>query len=479
MSAGEADFGFEISKGVIAKFLMGAIGFAGSVVFARVLGPAGYGAFYVVLTLVDVLDNPVTGWGMACKKRLTEVDFPLGEALGSSLLGALLFPIVILPAAYLLHRSTELYDLSGLFVPFSVLFVTLCLFVVSTQILSARANFSAVQWADTLRSIFTTPLQLAFVLLGFGAAGMVYGLAVATALTVPYVLYRIDVHPVLPTRSSVFRIASYAKYSVPNGFIGTTQSRIDILLLGALLTSASVGKYQVAMQLTLAGTFIGEVTSTGLMARVSEYWSRDDVSATSNDVANALGFASILAIPLFFGAAAMPNDLLVAVFGPQYGGVGIVLVGIAFFRVVNMQSIQLGSTVAGLDRPDLNTRIGLVGLVLNVGLGYLLLLEFGIAGVVAATIVSELVKYLILEYVVKQYLPEVPLLTRPLRHQLLSGAIMFAVVDGLHSLMFVSWWGDLVVLVGVGAAVYSVTLTAISEPVRTTARGILSDALDR
>ena len=479
MSAGEADFGLEISRGVFAKFVMAAIGFAGAIVFARILGPTGYGMFYVIITLVNVLDNPVTGLGVACKKRISETGFPTPEALGAGLLGAIVLPLIMLPAVYLFHQYTNLYDLEGLFVPFSALFVSICFFAVNNHILSARANFSAAEWTDTLRSFFTTPLQLAFVLLGFGAAGMVYGLAIATLLTIPYVLFRIGVRPAYPSRSSLASIASYAKYSVPNGFIGTAQSRVDILLLGALLTSAAVGEYQVAMQLTIAGTFIGGVASAGLMARVSEYWSRDDISATVTDVTNSLGYASVLAIPLFFGAAAMPNDLLVTVFGPQYSGVGTVLVGLAFFRALNMQSGQLSSTVAGLDRPAINTRIGLVVLVLNIGLGYVLLLKYGIIGVVVATIVSEIVKYITLAYVVKQYLPEVPLLTRPLRHQLLSGGIMFVIVDRLHAFTGVSWWGELLFLVGIGGAVYFVALAAISEPFRTTVNGILTDARDR
>jgi len=98
MSAGEADFGLEISRGVLAKFAMAAIGFAGSVVFARVLGPSGYGAFYILVTLVNILDNPVTGWGVACKKRITETGFSTSEALGSGLLGAVILPLVILPS---------------------------------------------------------------------------------------------------------------------------------------------------------------------------------------------------------------------------------------------------------------------------------------------------------------------------------------------------------------------------------------------
>jgi len=477
MSAGEADFGVEISKGVIAKFAMAAIGFAGAVIFARDLGPDGYGAFYVVLTLVNVLDNPITGWGVACKKRISETGFPTNEALGSGLIGAVVLPLTILPAVYVANRLVGPNGLSELLFPFSVLFVVLGFFKVTNRVLSARSNFSSAEWADTLRSLFTTPLQLVFVvLLGFGAAGMIYGVTVATALTVPYVLYRIGIKPASPSRESLSSIASYAKFSIPNGFIGTTKSRMDILLLWALISRSAVGKYQVSMQLTMAGTFIGGVASMGLMARVSEYWSQNDSAAIVNDVRNSVGYASILAIPIFFGAAAMPNDLLVTVFGSEYSGIGSVLVGLALFRAIAQQSSQLKSTIAGLDRPDINTRIGFLVLVLNVGLGYVLLLEYGIVGVVVATVISEIVQYTILAYTIKQQLPEVPLFARPLQHQLLVGAVMYLLVDRLHTMTGVSWWGELLVLIGVGGLVYFTGLTAISESFRATVRGVLSDA---
>lgn len=476
MSAGEADFGLEISRGVLAKFAMATIGFAGSVVFARVLGPSGYGAFYILVTLVNILDNPVTGWGEACKKRLTETGFPTSEALGSGLLGAVILPLLILPPTYVVNQYTGLYDLEGLFFPFSLLFVVICLFAATNRILSARSNFSASDWSDTLRSLFTTPLQLGFVVLGFGAAGMAYGLALATALIVPYVLYRIGVKPAIPSRDTLNSISSYAKYSVPNGFIGTAQSRFDILLLGALLTSSSVGDYQVSMQLTLAGTFIGAVTSKGLMARVSEYWSKDDREAVITDLTHSLSYASVLAIPIFFGAIAMPNDLLVTVFGPEYSGIGGVLVGLSLFRVLKVQSSQLKSTIDGLGRPDINTRIGLLVLFSNVGLGYLLLLKYGILGVVAATIISEIARYTTLAYIIKQYLSSVPLFARPIRHQLFAGASMFVIVDQMHANMGVSWWGELLLLIGLGGAIYFLILVVISESFRVTVRGILADA---
>jgi len=41
--ASEVPFGLEVTRGVLAKFLMAIIGFAGTIIFARILGPVALG----------------------------------------------------------------------------------------------------------------------------------------------------------------------------------------------------------------------------------------------------------------------------------------------------------------------------------------------------------------------------------------------------------------------------------------------------
>lgn len=474
-SVGDVEFGLEISRGIVAKIAMAAIGFVGAIIFARVLGPGGYGAFYLVVTLVNVLDNPVTGWGNACKKRLTEKEFPEDEALGSGLTGAALNVALVVPGMAFVLTYTNIFEIRSLFVPFAVLFVTVTLFAVTNRLLSGRANFSSADWSDTLRSVFTFPLQLGLVLAGFGAAGMVYGLAGATLLTIPYVLYRLEVRPALPSRETLRSIWTYARYSIPNGFVGTTQSRVDILILGALLaTTSAVGYYETALKLTIAATFVTDAMSVGLMARVSNLHSRG--KSVSRDVNNSLSYTSLLAVPVFFGALAMPEALVVTVYGADFRPAGPFLVGLAFYQVLYTQVEQLGSVVAGLDRPRRNLVVSAASLVVNVVLGVGLFYVVGPVGVVGATIVAEALKYVVLGGTVKRALPDVVMVPRPLRHQALAGGLMFVVVDRAHSLVDVSSAIHLVALVGVGAIVYGTVLGAISTEHRTTAVGILRDA---
>lgn len=477
MGASKANFSVEISRGALARFLMAAIGFIGSIIFARILGPSEYGQFYVVVSVVNVLINPIVGWGTACKKRISEAGFPVPEALGSALIGAVLLSAIIPPTIYLVQQFIPLYDLSGLFVPFALFFISISFFDVTTTILSARANFSASQWSDLLRSVLTTPLQLAFVLLGFGAGGMVYGVAIATIITTPYVVHRIGIRPSYPSRSTLESIGKYAKFSIPNSFLNTAKSRIDILLLGALLTSASVGDYQVAMQLSLPGTFIASVASIGLMARVSEHLSHREKDAARVDLNNSLKYASVLSIPLFFGAVAMPNDLLVTIFGNEYSGSGNLLVGLTLYSVLKTQKDQLGATINGIDRPDIGTKIGTLTLTLNIILGLILLHQYGTLGVVIATIISEVVAYCMNAYIVKKHLPALRIFSRPLGHQLVAGLVMFLVIDHVHTATGVSWWGDLVGLITIGGVAYFVLLICISSPFRGLVKTLYSDII--
>ncbi len=64
----------ETLGGTIAQFVMAAIGFVGTVVFARWLGPSAFGGVYLLFALVKFADRPMNGWSQAAKKRLSESD---------------------------------------------------------------------------------------------------------------------------------------------------------------------------------------------------------------------------------------------------------------------------------------------------------------------------------------------------------------------------------------------------------------------
>lgn len=473
--ASNISFGLEISKGFVAKILLAGIGFLGTIVFARVLGPKSFGGFYLVLTIVQLTKLPIDGFSSAAKKRFSETDADRGEILGTSLTIVLIVIVfagifaIILKDVFVSY--TGLVNASLLFV---VLFTAISMFTPMQELLTATGQVSRSIWIDLLRSLFTTPLQLVLVLVGYGATGMAFGLSIATLCTVPVTYYILSTTPELPTRDTFRSMWSYARHSIVSSMLGKAFGQFDLVLLGLLLTPVAAGNYKVAMQLTLPAVMVSDIVGDGLMARISNLHSKGENIAA--DLSNALAFTSILSIPIFFGGLVLARPLVVTVYGADYMSAAPLLVGLALFRLFRSQTTPLSQAVGGIDRPDINVRISAITLTLNVTLGVALTLEYGSIGVVVATVAAEALRYSILLVIVNQQIENADLIPATLLEQLASAVMMAGIVFVVHQFVSVQSWVHLLVLLGVGGLAYATILVAISETLRQTAFSILRDA---
>lgn len=475
MSIGDADFGVQVGIGFVGRAVTLLVAFLGAILFARVLGPEGYGAFYLLLAIVSFLDNPVTGWAIACRKRFTEVGFPMGEAIGSTLLGIAAFSVLVtvasLAAAPLLASFTGVNDAWLLL---SALFAGMALYLTTLEVLKASAQFGMSDWMMATRDVLRVASQATLVVVGYGVAGMVAGMVVANVLLSPVVLYLLGTRPTLPSSESLRAIWGFARSSIPNGVVGTAQSKLDVILLGALAGPGVVGNYEVALRITLPAMFVAGVASSGLMGRVSNRRSKgQDVHG---DVQNNLAYASLVAVPLFFGAAALGGPVVVTLFGSAYADAGAFVAGLALFHLFRSQKAILVSALDGFDRPEQNLRISTAVFTLNLGLGLGLFFLIGPIGVVFATVVSEIVGYGVRASLVRRLVPGISLLPRAFADQLASGVLMAVVVYGARKFVPLGWWGNVIALVMVGFVTYVVTLVTISEPFRETTRAVARDA---
>lgn len=468
----DVSLGGETAKATLAKFTMAATGFVGTVLFARILGPTSFGGFYLLFGLVKLADRPINGWGIAAKKRFSEVSDYDRELLGSVFVAVAGWTVVVLAGAAVFAGWLQSYTgLDEAPILLAVLLLSVSLYEPLEKLVQARGLVGTATWTDALRSYLTLPLQIGFVLYGLGAAGMAYGLAGASLLVVPLLLHYIGVSLAIPTRETVRSLWEYARYSIPSNFFGTVYDRFDILLLGLMLTPAAAGQYEVAAKLTLPAVFVATTAASGLMSRVSNLHSQGE--NVEPDISNTLAFASILSIPIFFGALAIPKPLVVTIYGGEYAAAASLLVGLALYRVVRTQSAPMVQAVNGLDIPDVNMRLSFVTLVLNVVLGVVLVYLFGAIGVVVATVVAESLRYVVLSLLLKRKLPNLTLFPRTLLEQIGMGAAMFVVVAVAHSVVTVRSWLDLTLLLALGAGVYGLGLLAISGQLRHTIGSVL------
>jgi O-antigen/teichoic acid export membrane protein len=472
----EHGFGVQVGIGTLGQVAMMLIGFGGSVVLARVLGPVEFGAFYALLAVVSVLRRPISGWAAGCRKRFREIEFPGREAMGATLLGVGLWTVVTGLGTWAVRGQIATY--SGRpdgWLLLSALLFGLGGFSACVDVLRASRQFGTGNWLVAVRELARVVFQIGLVLgAGLGVLGMVGGMVLGNLVVVPIVLVLIGVPPAVPTRARLADIWTFARASIPRSVLSTGQDRIDVILLGVLAGSGVVGNYEVALKLTIPALLVTGTVVDGLLGRISDRRSRGQDVA--RDVQNTLGYASLFAIPLFAGALVIGEPVVVTIYSSQYASAGAFVAGLALFRVVRTQKKVLAAVVDGFDRPAWGLKVSVVVFLLNLILGVGLYLHIGAIGVVAATVISEFVAYAGLALLVRRLVPAAPVLPRALLDQVAAGVLMAVVIGGLRWLLGLPTWWAVFAYVGLGGVTYFGGLFALSRQFRSTMRGVAADA---
>ncbi|MFC7199765.1 oligosaccharide flippase family protein [Halospeciosus flavus] len=473
-TASEVSLGAETVKATAAKFSMAAIGFVGTIIFARMLGPQKFGAYYLLFALVKIADLPIEGWSMAAKKRFSEQGAQISEIVG----GQFVFVFAWIALGTLVALLTGSYIVSYTGVAVAVpLFIALlggeAVYVSAERLLQSRGLVGKATWIDALRSYVTFGLQLALVLAGWGVAGMAYGLAVASVVVAPLTLYFVGVRPEVPSRETLASQWEYARYSVLSALFGRVYERFDVLLLGYLLGPTAAGWYEVAYKLVTPAKFVAETASSGLMARVSNLSSRG--KELNEDVTNVLSYASILSVPIFFGGLAISEPLVVTIYGLAYAKAAPLLIVIALYHVVMTQNMPLEQTIYGLDLPRRLSVISAGTVILNIVLGFALVPIVGAVGAALSSLVAETVSYLLLRYSLNQMANEIEFMSSTFLKQCLAGCMMVSLLYLVYGWNLQAGILSIAPALMVGAVIYFTILLTVSNEVRITVRSVITE----
>jgi len=468
----------EATKATIAKFLMAAIGFAGNIYFARVLGPERIGGFYLLVAVTRFLGRPMTGINKAVVKRASEASTSIDQSVGAlGTIGVGWFTIV---AAGTVAARDPLVAYVGIESAATLLvlyFASEILYGTFVPVLQAKGKVGFAYGMDAFRSYVEIPVQFALVVLGFGVNGLIAGLVTANLIATPVALRGLGSLPERPSRELLSRIGEYAKFSVPDAIVGTAYGRFDTFLLGALLSQTVVGDYGVAARLTMPALFVASSVSATTLVRISGEHSRG--TGVSADVTNALSFSAVLSVPIFFGGVILAEPLITVVYGTAYTGAAAFLLVLGVQRVFESQTKVLLEVINGIDRPDYTLRLSALALAVNIPLGVLLVREIGGIGVVIATVFAETIRYGGGWLLVRRAIPDANLLTRTFLEQLVSGAIMAGVVLLAVRTVPADTIASLIAVVALGGMIYASTLLLISARVRTTTAEVWRLTIDR
>jgi O-antigen/teichoic acid export membrane protein len=406
---------------------------------------------------------------------MTEANFPTDRAAGAIFLGALVGSLTIIALTVtidLLVGPVRNIDSRHL----ALIFTGTVFYTGAKEIVNGTTNFGLNPWLEFIREIARIVLQVALVLLISDVAGMVIGLTTASLLLTPMIMRLSGVKPAFPTRKDLAEVYRFAKVSVPNGFVASALSQIDIIILGTLAGTAIVGNYRIAMNLLFPAQFVVATMAPGMMSRVSNLDSRDE--DPSEAVIDGLSFVSVLAIPIAAGAIVVGDLVAVTVYSSEFSRAGLFIGWLGIYFVLQTQMRVFQAALKGLDRPDQVLKLNLVGFLVNAVLGLGLFFLIGAVGVVYATVVGIGFRYLLGGYWLRRNL-DMGLLPTPLQHQLVAAVVMAAALYGIRSLLGIGSWLEVGGIVLAGGVFYGTVLISISREFRKTAVAIGRDGLNK
>lgn len=243
----------------------------------------------------------------------------------------------------------------------------------------------------TIEGVGRLVFAAGFVLLGFGALGAFAGytasyfVAVVVGLPLLYRLYSSFDASDRPESGLSRRIL---EYSVPTTIIKAgvrLDRKVDVVLVGALLTNAAVGYYTLATQLVNFIAIPAASLGFTITPTLGEQKAGDDTGRAGEIYQTSLEYTLLFYVPASVGIFLVAEPTIRHVFGTDYlGAVPVlqVLSGFVILRAIN-QLTSDALDYLGLARIRAYALGGMA--VLNFGLNVVLIPIYGVVGAAAAT----------------------------------------------------------------------------------------------
>lgn len=254
-------------------------------------------------------------------------------------------------------------------------------------VLMATQRFDLVNAVAIPSSALTYLVPVAALAVGFGLPVIVVGLVTARLAAV-VVLFVLDVrlYPSLAkgirfNRKLVRSLVGYGGWVTVSGAVGPILVYFDRFLIGGLISIAAVGFYQPPYMISTKLWILPTSLMTTLFPAFSASAGRGDLDWIRNALIRStklllLGVGPIAIILIFFA-----HTILNFWLGARFAAEGTVPLQILAVGVlINSLAQAPYNLLLGVGRPDITAKFHLLELPLHVGLGWVLVSRFGLAG---------------------------------------------------------------------------------------------------
>lgn len=387
-----------------ARFLM----LLNQAVFARLLGPAGFGVFAIASSILQFavnfaplgLHQAIIRFGAGRWQDDPDavrgvVRRCIGMAAAS---GAAAGFVLFLLSGWFADSVFEMGELGALLRWFSIACVAFALLrvVAAGTRLSRDMRYSVIAEDLVPPAIAVT----VFVVLHFGWGWGLRGAAVATvvSLVAALLIASVLLMRILPVGGeasasavpSRIELLSFSTMASLAGLFSFQSQRIDRLLVGYFMTADAAGIYQAAVQSASAVAMFLTAFNAIFSPMISGMYAQGEIDRLSETYRLSAKWGLYLSLPLFLTTLLSPTSVITVLFGDEFTGGATVLV---IVLVGNLFAVSTGGVGLLLTMTGDQSRWFLYSAAmffLNVVLGAALIPRFGLVGAAISTSIISL-----------------------------------------------------------------------------------------
>ena len=371
-----------------------------TIFLVRYLGPTEYGALalamsvgYLVFIPSDVGIAQATARYVAeagADRRLVAAIISDSVRLKAVVSGAFSLCLIVLAGPI-----ANAYDAPEIAWPLRVLAISIVFqsfVVLYAGIFQALGRVSVYLRVITVESVSETSLSIGIVLLGGGVTGAVAGRAAAYALAAGIGLALVT-RTIRPGRLSLRygsqaghlrRIMVYGSALLVIEGAFALFSRIDALLIGAIISVRAVGLFEAPAQAIAFLSFLGQAVSAGVAPRMARTEGREpNIDALERGLRLMVVFQCVFLAPLLVWATPITELVL----GPDYGESADVLRALTPYAFLIGISPMIAVSVNYLGVARRRLPLAIAAVAINAAIDVLLLPRIGIvAGAIGSDI---------------------------------------------------------------------------------------------
>ncbi|AGL01035.1 flippase [Desulfoscipio gibsoniae] len=374
------------------------------ILITRILGVENYGLYALGQSILQIL-RQVSMLGLQGGVVRYGVIF-LGEGERGKLKGTILFALVI-STGFSIFTAITLYLISydiamqvfnkpSLVHVLHGIAIALPFFALLTIISFISRVFRRIDYSVAIQEVFH-PIFV-FILIGFSfilgykLIGAVYGFVLGTIITAVFsVLLLIRMFPeIYGGIKSVCKYKELMNFSFIILLVELSTiliNNIDRIVLGYFVSAKDIGRYSAAALVAIQISVVLQSFNTVFSPLIADLYNKNALNQLNLVFKTVTKWIFTLTLPLFL-IIVMFSDEVMNMFGRDFFSAGSILVILACGQFVNASVGSVGYmlTMTGLQKIEMIN--GILGLILNLILNYILVLHFGVVGVAMATSIS-------------------------------------------------------------------------------------------